>query len=674
MYIRVAERVEYQNDRPAEPAGAHRALCPSVSFLAMPWRVDRALIGASERARATGTTAARVMMAAGDLDPDAYAAAVARAGGLELVRAEDVKQCLFRGTDPERTLVAGCMVHARLNDDRLRFLVAPDPDRVATMLAFVQTTDLHDRMAIISQTDMRRAILASAEGTLAVNARDRLAHEQPHCSARNGADFRQGALLTVFAVLVVYTFSAAPSVSAIGLHLALSLFFLGCVIIRLGAATRSRGQAHMHAHRPISAEARDDRGKPVYTVMVTLLHESAVVPGLIHHLKQLRWPAEKLEIKLICEADDDETLDALAGQTLDGRFEVVRVPPVGPRTKPKALAYALPFARGRFVTLYDAEDRPHPEQLEEAWSVFSTSGPDLACLQAPLVIANAGHNMLTAVFHLEYAGLFRRLLPFLAFNDHAIPLGGTSNHFRRDALDAVGGWDPYNVTEDADLGLRLWRRGYRTATITRPTLEDAPEQFMPWLKQRTRWFKGWMQTWIVQCRRPHEVIARRGWSGLVVMHVILTGVIVSSLLHPLMVMNAVFVLHWLLLDAQNGSAMVLIAWIDWLAVLASYVAFAVLGWTGTKKPDRWRVGWRIAAIPLYWMLMSLAAWRALHQIFARPFLWEKTPHKPYHFNARDTDAHHDRPVTTGRRRPRRSQSGRNRPDRPHEGLSGRSPI
>ena len=185
-----------------------------------------------------------------------------------------------------------------------------------------------------------------------------------------------------------------------------------------------------------------------------------------------------------------------ATRVLRGRlgYEIVVVPQGGPRTKPKALSFALPLARGEFVTVYDAEDRPHPGQLREAHATFATAGPELACVQASLVIDNASAGWLPLMFAVEYAALFDGLLPTLAAHAMPLPLGGTSNHFRRAALEAVGGWDPFNVTEDADLGLRFARFGYRALTMPLATHEDAPVTFRAWLNQRTRWFKGWMQT------------------------------------------------------------------------------------------------------------------------------------------------------------------------------------
>jgi cellulose synthase/poly-beta-1,6-N-acetylglucosamine synthase-like glycosyltransferase len=245
--------------------------------------------------------------------------------------------------------------------------------------------------------------------------------------------------------------------------------------------------------RPRPLPPADPARQPVYSVLVALYREKEMVPQLLAALGRLQWPRARLEIKLVCEADDDETLAALRGYRLPPTMEIVLVPSALPRTKPKALAYALPLCSGEFVTLYDAEDRPDPLQLVEAWQRFCEEPPEVACLQAPLAVANGGASALSTMFSFEYAALFRGLLPWLARRRLALPLGGTSNHFRRAALDEVGGWDAYNVTEDAELGVRLARYGYRTGVITRPTWEDAPETLAVWLPQRIRWFKGWMR-------------------------------------------------------------------------------------------------------------------------------------------------------------------------------------
>ncbi len=207
-------------------------------------------------------------------------------------------------------------------------------------------------------------------------------------------------------------------------------------------------------------------------------------------------------MKFVLEGDDHETRRALLGLNLGPPFEIIIAPPVGPRTKPKALNVALPFARGSFTVIYDAEDIPEPDQLRRALDAFRRGGNRLTCVQASLAINNIADNWRTRMFAANYAGQFDAFLPGLAALHLPFPLGGSSNHFRTAVLRKVGGWDPYNVTEDADLGIRLYRLGYRSAVLSSATYEEAPPPFVQWLKQRTRWYKGWMHP----CQWQHLLV------------------------------------------------------------------------------------------------------------------------------------------------------------------------
>lgn len=212
----------------------------------------------------------------------------------------------------------------------------------------------------------------------------------------------------------------------------------------------------------------------VYTVVIALYREAAAVSDLIELLRKFNYPIEKLDIKLVLEPDDRETQAALAAMNLTAPFEVIIAPGVGPKTKPMALNAALPFARGTFVAVYDAEDRPEPNQLRLAYEAFVGDDSRLACVQARLTIDNTSDSWLTRLFTAEYAGLFDVFLPGLAAWRLPLPLGGSSNPFRTSVLRETGAWDPYNVTEDADLGIRIARMGYRTAMIQSTTYEEAP--------------------------------------------------------------------------------------------------------------------------------------------------------------------------------------------------------
>ena len=211
------------------------------------------------------------------------------------------------------------------------------------------------------------------------------------------------------------------------------------------------------------------------------------------------------------EEDDLETV-AAAKALLDGDvpFEIIEVPPGGPRTKPKAANYALAFARGEYLVVYDAEDRPERDQLKKAVATFRASPRQTACLQARLNFYNADHNWLTKMFALDYALWFDTLLPGLDRIGVPMPLGGTSNHFRTSVLRDIGGWDAFNVTEDADIGIRLSQLGYRVSMLDSNTFEEAPVTIGAWLKQRSRWLKGYMQTWLVHMRDPLALVRRTG--------------------------------------------------------------------------------------------------------------------------------------------------------------------
>ena len=235
-----------------------------------------------------------------------------------------------------------------------------------------------------------------------------------------------------------------------------------------------------------------DEECPIYSVIAPLRGEARVVNQLLSGIERLNYPADKLDVILVVEADDHETRNAITARSHRIPITVIPIPPTKPGTKPKALGVALPFARGEFTVIYDAEDRPERNQLRVALNAFRSTGNDLACVQARLCM-DTDTSWLAHYFTAEYAGHFDVFLPRLAALGLPIPLGGSSNHFRTETLRKVGGWDPYNVTEDADLGMRLARFGYRCGVIDSTTYEEAPTDVRRWLNQRSRWFKGWMR-------------------------------------------------------------------------------------------------------------------------------------------------------------------------------------
>lgn len=297
-----------------------------------------------------------------------------------------------------------------------------DPLTLARFLAPARTGP-RGRLRLVPPTILRAALVARCRPGAIRNAVHGLFDRFPSMSARVTANAWQGCLFGSLAVLLAVGVLLAFAATLLAAHVVLSFFFLACVSLRLAAAF----PAAVPEFAPL---ARPSGELPRYSVLVPLHREAAVVPELLVALGELEWPRERLEIIIVCEEDDETTLSALEAQTLRPWIEVLKTPAIGPRTKPKALSYALSHCSGSIVAIYDAEDRPHRYQLMEAWQAFSESGEDVACLQAPLCIPNIERTLIGRAFGFEYAALFRGVLPWLADRDLFLPLGGTSCHFR----------------------------------------------------------------------------------------------------------------------------------------------------------------------------------------------------------------------------------------------------
>jgi len=578
----------------------------------------------AERARLNGTTFQAELLAIGDVKEARVYREMADHLGLAFLPRLDAPRLLVRSGDAVMLLRRRAW-HAQVRIEGVSgqacFLLSPedvDLPRLRGLLA--DAPRLRERLRVVAPGELRRALLERAAPALAANARNGLYERFPQFSARITASAWQGIVIGVALAVLFYAITFAPGTAILVAHGVLSTFFMACVGLRFAA---------VRAPLPLPPPdllATSPARLPRYTVLVALHREAEVLNQLLAALDRIVWPRSKLEVKLVCEADDRETLAALSVLWLPPHVEVVRVPPGHPRTKPKALNHALPLVRTDFVVLYDAEDRPHPMQLIEAFRSFEAAGPDLACLQAPLEIANGARGLLPRLFAFEYRALFRSLLPWLSGWQVVLPLGGTSNHFRTDALRDVGGWDPYNVTEDADLGIRLVRLGYRIDTISLPTLEDAPEQLSVWLPQRTRWFKGWVQTWLVHMRDPLRLAADLGWRSFLVAQILMAGLVVSALIHPLLLLALGLLLAQIAFGAPASGWPVALLTLDAVNIVCGYLSFLLLGHYATRRHERGAFWRTVLWTPAYWMLLSAAAWRACFQLTRKPHLWEKTPH------------------------------------------------
>jgi len=365
---------------------------------------------------------------------------------------------------------------------------------------------------------------------------------------------------------------------------------------------------------------------PCYTVLVPLFREKRqTVSELLLSLAELEYPAEKLDGFLLVEDDDRETRSALNGLALPSWLSILLIPPGAPRTKPKALLHGLRAARGSYLTVYDAEDKPDRLQLKKASWVFMNAGPSVACLQAKLGYYNGRQNLLTRWFNLEYDDWFSLFLPGLHDLNAPIPLGGTSNHFDIDVLHRSLAWDPYNVTEDADLGLRLARLGRTTVMLESTTREEANSKLANWIRQRSRWMKGYLQTVIVHTRHPTVLYRDLGPGKFASFLAVFVGGPFVALVSPIFwVMLALWVIA-----QPSWIAALFSGWI-YYASMTSFVlgtfalVFAAL-LAAVRRGDDDLASYSLL-LPVYWLLISVAAYVALIELILRPHHWHKTEH------------------------------------------------
>jgi len=363
----------------------------------------------------------------------------------------------------------------------------------------------------------------------------------------------------------------------------------------------------------------------MYTVLAPMYHEAAVVRDLVENLSALDYPAAKLEVLLLLEEDDEETIRAAKAAGLPPWMTIVLVPRGQPQTKPKACNVGLFLARGDYLVIYDAEDKPDPDQLKKAIVAFDRGGEPMVCVQAALNYWNVSENFLTRMFTAEYSFWFDYMLPGLDALRLPIPLGGTSNHFRTDGLRRLGGWDPFNVTEDADLGIRAAALGYTVGVINSTTFEDANRKVGNWIRQRSRWVKGYMQTSLVHARTPLSLVRVAGFRQTLGFALLIAGTPLTFLFAlPLWVL---FIAS--LLVPSGVFDLMYPGWVLYIGLfnlLAGNALMVYVSMMGAFRRNRYGlVIWSLLN-PVYWLLHSVASYKALWQLITRPHYWEKTTH------------------------------------------------
>jgi glycosyltransferase XagB len=507
-----------------------------------------------------------------------------------------------------------------------RIVVATAEPGPATVLFARQRWGQAIDFVVASKFDIVWAVQTALADTMSRRAVMALAEHDPILSARQV--FTPAQVVIGYGMLTCLLIGLAlqPISTLIALNIAMSVFYLGNFLFK-GILVSIGGSRSADADHEIEIEARAlrDDDLPVFTILVPMYREHKMLPLLAECLRNLDYPLGKLDIKIVLEANDDETIDVARTLGLEGVFEIIRVPPSKPQTKPKACNFALQFARGEYLVVFDAEDRPEPDQLRKVIATFRRSSANTACLQCRLNYYNAAENWLTRMFTLDYSLWFDQVLPGLERLNVPIPLGGTSNHFKIEVLRELHGWDPFNVTEDADIGIRLTQKGYRVGVVDSTTFEEATCHIGNWIRQRSRWMKGYMQTFLVHTRRPLHLLRTTGPLGFLGFGFFIGGTVLSALFNP--IFWAMYLI-WLValaegLDSVFPQQLLFLSLFNLLAGNGAFIYLSMLapirrGWLDLIPYSLTTFG--------YWVLISIAAYKGLWQLLRNPFYWEKTQH------------------------------------------------
>ncbi len=435
----------------------------------------------------------------------------------------------------------------------------------------------------------------------------------PHLAANSGFALWQRVGGAAAALGAVAFAVIAPVVLSIVLVAVITV--ITAAHLAIGVAGRWRRPRHDAG----DAAAIPDADLPSYTILIPAYQEQDVIGDMVRCLDKLDYPKDRLEALILVERRDTATKDAIRAADPADFIRIVEIPPGKPQTKPRSCNAGLLLAKGELIVIYDAEDRPDPDQLRKVAAQFRHSDDRLACVQAKLMVSNARQSFITRQFALEYCLRYELTLPGLARLGLPIPLGGTSNHFRTSVLRELGGWDAWNVTEDADLGMRCSALGYRVEVVDSATYGEMPHKIRSWTKQRTRWLKGFMLTALVHTRNPVRTWRTFGRGGAVTMLILLAGTPLLYLAQPVAIAISASGYHGLL--AQHLPAGMIVGWVQ---------AAIFVVWTGlvVAAARRHKMASAVFApmLPVYWIMHWAASWRGLYQLIAAPFLWEKTAH------------------------------------------------
>jgi cellulose synthase/poly-beta-1,6-N-acetylglucosamine synthase-like glycosyltransferase len=552
--------------------------------------------------------------------PEDLHAALSRQSGLGQVdlMQTPVDRELLAGLDPYICLELEAVPWRQVGGTRV--IAVANPETAKAAMEALGGGAEKVALALASPEHIRNTITQAFTGRLRDDARDRCPADFSCRGWTAGSKRKRLAAAGIAALALV---AAAPLMALQALMVWILLVNSATMGLRLFALFAR----FKHKPTPVehgAARLADYKKLPQVSILVPLLREEAVAERLLEAMEAMDYPPALLDIKLVLEEHDTVTRQAIEQADLPSTIEIVTVPADGLKTKPRAMNYALHFCRGEIVGVYDAEDRPDPSQLRMVVRHLRDAPPDVACVQGYLDFYNTEKNWLSRCFTLEYAIWFRVILHGVQRLGIPIPLGGTTVFFRRKVLEEIGAWDSHNVTEDADLGMRLARFGYRCEMVASTTWEEANCRALPWIRQRSRWLKGYAITWATHMRTPRVLLRDLGLRGFLGFQVLFLGAITSYLSIPL---------FWVLWTGAAGLDLAFWqTFPKWLMygffasmMLGQAIMLTIAVIVAKDSGRRGLMVW-VLALPFYWPLGAIAAYRAIFEVFYKPFYWHKTEH------------------------------------------------
>lgn len=402
----------------------------------------------------------------------------------------------------------------------------------------------------------------------------------------------------------------------------LYLTILTFKVLMLGRSVRANARVITQAD--LDALSYDEL--PVVSVFIPLYHENEIIPQIFRYITDFDYPQDKLDIIFILESTDTETAKAFIDMHPPAHFKALLSPDVEPKTKPKAMNVAFKEARGDVLVIFDAEVLPERDQIKRAVATFKRF-PEAKYLHTRMDVYNAEENWITKLYTAEFCYFYHYLMPGLIESKYPVPISGHSTYFRKEVIEKVGAWDAYNVAEDCDIGIRIYRKGFGSgAMLDSHTWEQSTTTIPTWVRQRTRWIQGFIQTSMVQLRYPLLLKRELGsWKNFLVFLFLVPGNVVLNMLN---MFQWVMFIIWntthapFLQVAYSG----IVLYLATTCFLVGNFLFTFFSMYGLYERKHFRiVPWATLSFA-YWIMLGIATFRAALHLFLHPHKWDHTKH------------------------------------------------